>query len=445
MGKLGIGNCRWICRKGAFSWGARSIIQGLKFVRDHIGWKPGIVSNLNVWDKRWVNGHVPEPKDCLLDTSFTFLKDLRVRDICLNNGRWNEGLVNLLFEEESANQILAIPLSQTQTHDEVFWPYTNSGSYTVKSGYGIIFNNFFEEHGSRKDKGRVNSKWKSFCKQKLWQGVTSLETLDHLFRDCDISSRIWAGSVLGINTNQAVGVDVRDWIVNWILYLIKLEDGPVQVIHFIGILVSIWNLRNNIIFRGESFNPNIFFLKARCLTEDVLQSKLVNTKDALGPPGFGGCDQGNSFDLHALKAGQPFYAVGSFSSCPLVRIYVDASWKDSRLVGFGWVVYDTGGEVRFEGCECGRAESPLQAEALGLKHAITWANRAGILHLEISSDCLQLLSQWMGTEGIHHQVKGIMNDVASISSSFHCLCFSYVCRIRNSRAHGLAKQAMNMH
>ncbi|XP_074318410.1 uncharacterized protein LOC141655218 [Silene latifolia] len=404
MGSLGLENQSWLCSRKSLSSGARSIMHGLKLIREHIGWKPGIESNLNVWDKKWVSGQAPEPKDCLLDESFTFLKDLWVKDICFNNGGWNEGLIRLLFAEESVNQILAIPLPCSRTRDEIFWPFTSSGAYTVKSGYGIIFQEYFNEHGSNKDKERVHADWKLFCRKKLWHlpgpqawkillwkiitgslpvgsefikrdlawvsscalcGTerASLETLDHLFRDCAISSRIWSGSVLGINVGQFPFLDVRTWIVNWILYFYKLEDGVTLVIHFLAILASLWNLGNDTVFRGDTFHPEAFFSKTRQMVKDVLQAINRITNDPLHPPGYATDEQDNlmdnEIDLQMLRSGRPFYTIGCFSSCSMVRIFADASWIDSCLAGFGWVVLGAEGEIRYEGFMRGRAESPL--------------------------------------------------------------------------------------
>ncbi|XP_074293604.1 uncharacterized protein LOC141620698 [Silene latifolia] len=348
---------------------------------------------------------------------------------------------------------------------------------------------YFNEHGSSKDKDRVHSDWKPFCRKKLWHlpgpqtwkillwkiitgslpvgsefvkrdlawvsscalcgiGSDTSETLDHLFRDCPISSRIWAGSVLGINVGQFSSLDVRTWIVNWILYLYKLEDGVTRVVHFLAILVSLWNLRNDIVFKGGSFHPVVFFSKARQLVTDVLQAINKCTNDTLHPPGYGPEEQDNQTDfddIKMLRMGRPAYSIGVPSSCSMVRILVDAGWIDSRLAGFGWVVLGTEGDIRFEGSMRGRAESSLQAEALGIKEAIKWAQQAGILHLEVSTDCLQFITQWMGKATIHHHISGILGEITSLSTAFHCFCFSYVRRNQNTRAHGLAKQAMSLH
>ncbi|XP_074313567.1 uncharacterized protein LOC141648749 [Silene latifolia] len=364
------------------------------------------------------------------------------------------------------------------------------GIYTVKSGYGILFRDFFYAHGSRKDKARIHANWKLFCKKHLWNlpGPQSwkillwkiiasslpigsefakrdmtwasscvlcndtsgcVETLDHLFRDCPLSSRIWAGSGLGITVGHFPNIDVRDWIVNWILYLFKLEDGLNLVIHFLVILVSLWTLRNDIRFRGNTFNTSVFYAKTRHLLNEVLQANDKANSEPLYPPGFETGDPvlspDDDFDYQLLRAGRPFYCIGGPSSCDMVRIYVDASWKTSCLAGFGWIALGTDGDICYEGFLRGRAESPLQAEALGLKEAISWARQAGNLHIEISSDCLSLLTQWMGKQTKHHHIRNILQEITLLSSDFHCFCFSYVRRDCNLRAHALAKRAMGLH
>ncbi|XP_074313919.1 uncharacterized protein LOC141649119 [Silene latifolia] len=94
----------------------------------------------------WRLGNMPNPKDEWLDMDFSFLKDLRVKDLCYNEGGWNEELIKLVSDEESVARILIIPL-RAQTKDEVFWPFSKDGTYNVKSGYGVIFSSFFERKG----------------------------------------------------------------------------------------------------------------------------------------------------------------------------------------------------------------------------------------------------------------------------------------------------------
>jgi len=48
---------------------------------------------------------------------------------------WNENLIQSIMLPFEADQILSIPLLQSQDKDELTWKGTVNGSYTVKSGY----------------------------------------------------------------------------------------------------------------------------------------------------------------------------------------------------------------------------------------------------------------------------------------------------------------------
>ncbi|XP_074318322.1 uncharacterized protein LOC141655127 [Silene latifolia] len=453
-----------IRHKGNKSWGVRSILHGLDFVLQNIAWKPGIDSNLNVWSARWVDGGMPEPVDLLLEEGFGFMKDLRIKDLCFNGGGWNEGMVRLIFKQESVDKILATPIISTRIHDEVFRPFSNDGRYTVKSGYGVIFEEFFNNNGTLKDKERLNLKKKRFCKTTLWKlpgpqmwkillwkiiigslpGLREVETLEHLFRDCDVSSRIWFGSVLGIRTNQNNSLDLGEWIISWITYLKGQKENCYGLIHFLATLNSIWLLRNNSVFRGETFVPKFFFKQLGTLASLVIKTlEIKNTNDGDGD-GVSITNESEELEnqSNCLKNGLPHFIIGPFGSCNRWRIMVDASWDETGIAAFGWAVLGAEGKPLFEGMLKGRAESPLQAEAIGVLKVLEWAKAQGFLHLEVSSDCLSMLQQWGGVAHKHHHIKGIMEEIASISTSFHCLCFSFVRRNLNKIAHSLAKRAM---
>ena len=40
--------------------------------------------------------------------------------------------------EEDAELIKSMPLSLVEAEDVIFWPYTNNGVYTCKSGYRFL-------------------------------------------------------------------------------------------------------------------------------------------------------------------------------------------------------------------------------------------------------------------------------------------------------------------
>lgn len=53
-------------------------------------------------------------------------------------GMWNEDRVNQLLHEDSASCIKAMIHGVEGLLDEVVWPHTKNGIYSVKSGYEII-------------------------------------------------------------------------------------------------------------------------------------------------------------------------------------------------------------------------------------------------------------------------------------------------------------------
>ncbi|XP_074306138.1 uncharacterized protein LOC141641370 [Silene latifolia] len=384
---------------------------------------------------RWVDGGLPDPNEALLDPSFNFLKDLCIRDLCYNTGGWNEEMVKMVCSEECANKILAIPISSQQGRDEIYWPANRSGEYSVKSGYEIIFQNYFLSKASSKDKKRIDQNRQVFCKTRLWRlsgpqmwkilvwkiisnslpvgaefikrkldwepnchlclkGEKEMESLEHLFRDCEIVSRIWSSSLLGIKTEMANGLSIGDWIIDCIFYLGKLEDGKTRILSFLATLFSIWTMRNNCFFRGDYPTPKVFYDHCHVLVS--LASRNVDGKDGKTDSqdhtlsSMPGCQEREN-DVGRLRDGKPFYWIGAAGSCRMTTIHVDASWESTCKAAIGWVVYDDLGLVRFAGSAKCWEESLIQAEARGVLMALEWAREHELLHLDLASDRLQLL------------------------------------------------------
>ncbi|XP_074288206.1 uncharacterized protein LOC141613372 [Silene latifolia] len=136
--------------------------------------------------------------------------------------------------------------------------------------------------------------------------------------------------------------------------------------------------------------------------------------------------------------------IGNQEQCNVIRVKVDAGWEQTYAVAFGWVAYDWTGQECMRRQVRTRAESALQAEALGVRDVLLWASSGGFLHLDISSDCLQLINEIAGVDKEDHLIAGILEEMRGLSSSFHCLCFNFIPRHLNGVAHGLARQALKL-
>ncbi|KAH9603538.1 hypothetical protein KSS87_003831 [Heliosperma pusillum] len=265
----------------------------MEFLLSNTGWKVGSNSEANIWNTKWVNGQIPKP---LIEPPLGFLVPIRhIRELFQQPGNWNKQLIECLFNNEWQRNIYAIPLCHTRVNDEIYWTKTTSGKYTVKSGYGVALQILQDSINTQKDKSRIGNIERSFCKKSLWnlhmphnwkvllwkiitnampmgyefsrrginadnhcplcKDITKIETLEHLFRDCHFVNRIWSSSILGIRSSSNDHLKLGIWIINWVMYLYNQESANDLIITFVAILRSIWQMRNNCIFRGVNPSP----------------------------------------------------------------------------------------------------------------------------------------------------------------------------------------------
>ncbi|XP_074283832.1 uncharacterized protein LOC141608369 [Silene latifolia] len=397
------------------SWGARSVLQGLDFIRKHIGWKPGLDSDLNVWTTCWTNGDCPEPNVRVLDLDHVGLYNLRIKDLRLpaNDAAgmsWNEPLIRTLFSEKSANHILAIHICASRVDDKLYWLHTGIGDYSVKSGYGVLFNEFMERRATTKDKTRIDAEIRHFCKKTLWHlpgpqvwkilvwriitdslstGVNfarrnlgsgkgchlcdfeGLETMEHLFRDCPVSRRLWASSELGIRVENGVHLSIQKWMVQWIYFLGNLDEAKSRIIRFLAMVSCIWSIRNRVLFQGVPFHPLMFFrLWSNVVDTADKALKGRNKEKECMVPGYGNDVSQKDEWLQWSWESKAVCVVGSLMLCDHVRIMVDAGWKDVATGGLGWVGLSSVGEIIFSGRKRVLVESALQAESLGIREVL---------------------------------------------------------------------------
>lgn len=79
--------------------------------------------------------------------------------------RWDVDLLQALFKPEEVQLIRSISLGDASARDRMVWPYTQSTSYSVKSGYYFLSK---EKDQSKRD---TNTHAPS---QKLWKTIWNL-------------------------------------------------------------------------------------------------------------------------------------------------------------------------------------------------------------------------------------------------------------------------------
>ncbi|XP_074299681.1 uncharacterized protein LOC141630830 [Silene latifolia] len=364
------------------SWGARSIAWGLELIQPNLGWNVGNKSTLNVWTSKWVENIRPSPKDRDLLEGCPNLSLLLVKHLMNNNGpSSDEQRVFSFFDNYWAYRIMAIPLSSSCVDDSICWEGSTMGSYLVKTGYFMAHQRHWNLNASAKDLSRLNLDYRFFVPKFLWRlpgprvwsfllwkiltdtlpignkfskrnidiystscplsvECANVETLDHLFRDCPVASRLWMGSLLGIRFDNCAFINIKTWIINWITFLLKSNDNGREISSFLCTLWTIWKMRNSNIFNSNRCSAigAMFIYEANL---NIAISSITNLrKDS--PPGF----------TNMVKD-------------------VDTE-EDGSTTRFSSSTY---------------AQSPEQADGKGLLEVLKWARKMKHLYISIASDC----------------------------------------------------------
>ncbi|XP_074271173.1 uncharacterized protein LOC141595100 [Silene latifolia] len=187
-----------------------------------------------------------------------------------------------------------------------------------------------------------------------------IETLEHLFRDCSLTRRLWACSVLGIRVESAEGISISEWIYDWIRYLLTSEGGEEKMITFVAILWGLWSLRNSVIFQDMDLNP---FTIMGCFYKSIQEKvqMLCNSSPTKQPLSMiQSSEEGLAHeDREAIRNGHHVNLIRNHSNCAMIRVKVDASWVRNFEAAVGWIAYDHTGKELKRRKVCTRAESAL--------------------------------------------------------------------------------------
>lgn len=114
-------------RRGG-SWVWKSIIQGREILKKRGRWSVAQGSEIQIGDDNW-----------LATGERAYLKQrstARVfKDVIEEHHQWNIRALRENLEASSAKVALQTPIAWTRQQDQLIWPHTSDGAYTIKSGY----------------------------------------------------------------------------------------------------------------------------------------------------------------------------------------------------------------------------------------------------------------------------------------------------------------------
>lgn len=444
------------CQKDSFlkceapqnaSHGWKSVLIGRDLLKKQLGWMVGTGESINVWEDAWLShseqmrpfGPVPEG-----------MQSLKVSDLIhQETSEWNIEQIErcLPFHKE---QILKIKPSTLRIEDTLVWMKNPTGEYTTRSGYLTVSQektaNLPQNPASAVDwfPSVWNIKTSEKIKVFLWKSLLgalpvgeqfavrnipvsalctrckAVESVHHLLFQCPFADKVWKLAPFPIDINSAALGNFKE---GWervrklpSLPPVGIEPGSLAA----WICWSLWRSRNHLIFEKRSFSP-----------EETIQKAISDAREwqrAQSPP--------------PLILSSPLIRCEPNPSKPGgCTIFTDAAWNSSSgFAGLGWIIDDLESSSQHTATETS-VSSPLMAETLAVRSALTFALSRNIQSVSIFSDS-QKLMQTINKKMMNLEIFGALNDIYQLSSLFNSIAFKFIPRSANVWADQLAKQAL---
>ncbi|XP_024010394.1 uncharacterized protein LOC112085418 [Eutrema salsugineum] len=401
------------------SHGWRSILCGRDLIRKNIGWAIGNGKSVKLWGENWLSTSQPySPHGPLLPEQET----LRVSDLLdATSFEWScEKISKHLPGLE--NEILAIKPSIFGGRDRRIWLKDKSGVYTTKSGY----------YAAKEDRlpPQLDSclSWRS----DVWRIQTAPKVKSFLWRaangalpvGANLENRIQASAfpcsrvTLGFDPPPNLQFDSL-WKA---CRLIKCPEAPCTPV---GSLASwlcwyIWTARNKRVFTDRDFSVS-----------EIITNALNASKEWTA-------NQGSK-----PKAAESLVPHLPHDVTTEVICHSDAAWNASNnTAGLGWTI-QAGNESPIQKfsatSQCVR--SPLMAEGLAIRAALSHAAAEDIRSILVNSDSLSLIRA-LSSGSFISELHGILEDISLLSSGFENATFNFIPRLSNTVADSLAKSAL---
>jgi hypothetical protein len=366
------------------------------------------------------------------------------------------------------DQIQQIPLIMEQNEDQLMWPHTKEGSYTVKSGYNMI--KLWQDNAnlaSTSANSLNNKLWKTLWslhtiprhKVLLWrimqqaipvkqalsnrgiQGQTLCprclqkeETIEHVFKDCQHADRIWFGSKLGIRFSS-VQSSFRDWLI-YAFHNLNNED----LSYVAAICYGIWYARNQQVFEHRHIEEHETISKAQISLQEFTLAQLTTHNNT----------SGNTLNQDSRSSNNQSYT--RRSNAPkkwkkprpdTIKINCDANLARPGRWGFGAMYRDSDGELLAAATwERPGSDDAELAEACALYYAILLAIDCCFQNIEVESDNASVIDLLKSSDFYPRSYVG--NYVWGIhcnSHRFRAWSFNHISRNANKSAHCLAALA----
>ncbi|XP_015941361.1 uncharacterized protein LOC107466866 [Arachis duranensis] len=454
-------NCSiWEAKEGRnASWIWKSLLEGRDFIRKKGRWSIGSGMEIDIWEDNWVAGMGKLRR-------YGEEQVRKVSDLIKHGEGWNENRIREIFSGNIAESIIRTPISLINKKDNLIWPYTAEGHYTVKSGYRaakeekdakeeIKLNEASSSQNHREIWGTI---WGLPVPQKiimfLWKAVEGIlpvnsnlykrrcavkpscsicqdenETVEHALLLCPWTRAVWFGSSIQITPTAYNVTSFGRWIWDTV-QKIRRETGKDQerVLCNLGCVCwYIWKTRNQYIFQQATINPKQAIINAKQLAEEY-----HNTTS--GSSTQHNSSKGRIGDRKRITWRPP--------PQDRLKVNTDAAFqKDTGKAASAVVIRNWQGKIITGTTTKFTTTSALAAEAHAYREALILIKNLQIENCIIETDCLPLVQAVKARTPIA-EANAILRDILQLLEEAPTVGATWTPREGNIVAHQLAAMAM---
>ena len=219
----------------------------------------------------------------------------------IEGGRWKKDLLQLWFHEDDVDHITNIPFSLYERKDRLFWNYSKSGIYTVKTGYVFAkghcesMNRSLEPDPETNWEIRKHIVWKKLwslnmkmkLKHFLWRCLQNglatneaiykrfgkgnklchccgeeTETIEHIFVCCPKAKVVW--KLAPVRWEGLVALQGNLW--RWweaVMQSARKTQGEDRIRLTVNVMWQVWKARNKLTFQSEIVDAKLVVDKAQ--------------------------------------------------------------------------------------------------------------------------------------------------------------------------------------
>ncbi|XP_024164259.1 uncharacterized protein LOC112171288 [Rosa chinensis] len=311
------------------------------------------------------------------------------------------GKLGMMFSDEEAEAIMAIPLSHRNVVDRLVWKLSQDGKFSVKTAYRYAF-----AHSS------------SFCPLPLPVGSAFWK------KECQFTKLV-------VQTNavlqqvcynpQIEHGDVLSWLTRCAQALSLTQFGEL-----LFLLWGVWKERNDMVWNQKRRQAGDVCLG---LISRLQEFRFHNSKPS----------RNRSASLRAVRWVAP--------PAGFLKINVDGAFHhQTRVGGLGFVIRNEWGTLLAGGaCPLRGLISPEHAEVLACQHALEFAQNYGFAPAILETDAMEVQRQLMACSSTNTSALGrIYEDVGVLLDFQPGLQVCYVGRSGNMVVHQLATRACGL-